>query len=564
MITAETLEIPKILKPSFDNRSLVEWFYHWEKSIPDEVYLRQPQDGKWITYTWKQVGEEARKMASYLKKQGLPPKAHVGIVSKNCAHWIIADLAIMMCGYVSVPFYPTLVGDQLGQVIKHSEIQFLFVGKLDEWKKMKPGIPKELPTVAFPENAVKELDQWYDKIKDEKPFDQSPAPADEDICTIIYTSGTTGTPKGVIYNHLQLKLVAAAGSQTISFREKRHRFFSYLPLCHVAERQIVELASLQSGGVVSFAESIDSFLNNLKDASPTIFFAVPRIWTKFQMGVLEKMPQKKLDTLLKIPILNNVVRKKIRKGLGINDAEYCFTAAAPCPPSMHKWYNALGVQLLELYGMTENVGACTVMTADNVVIGTVGKPHKGAELKIAEDSGEILMNAPWIMQGYYKEPALTAEVLQNGWLHTGDMGEIDKDGNLKITGRVKDTFKTSKGEFIVPGPIEWGYALNNYIEQICVLGRELPQPVALLVLSELGRKKSREELETSLVATMDSVNEGLIDYEKVKKIVVMKEPWTVENGILTPKLSIKRNVLEGNYEENLQSWYATEGIVVWA
>ncbi len=564
MIATEAQTLPKELVAAYDTRSLVEWFYHWEKLMPDEVYLRQPHGQHWHTYTWRQVGDEARKMASYMLSLGLPPKAHVGIISKNCSHWIIADLAIMMCGYVSVPFYPNLVGEPLRQVLTHSEVQLLFVGKVDEWDKMKRGIPGDLPAISFPESTVTELDKWYDKIDGQEPFAGSPVPEDDDICTIIYTSGTTGSPKGVMYTHRQLKVVAAAGSLAINFREKRHRFFSYLPLCHVAERQIVELASLQSGGVVSFAESIDSFLNNLKDASPTLFFAVPRIWTKFQMGVLDKMPQKKLDTLLKIPILNGLVRKKIRKGLGINDAEYCFTAAAPCPPGLHKWYNALGVQLLELYGMTENVGACTLMSAGNVKIGTVGKPHKGAELKIAEETGEILMKAPWIMQGYYKEPAMTAEVLKNDYLHTGDMGEIDSEGYLKITGRVKDTFKTSKGEYIVPGPIEWGYALNNFIEQICVLGSGLPQPVALVVLSELGRKKSREEVERSLTATMESVNQDLVDYERVRKIVVMKEPWTVENNILTPKMSIKRNVLEGKYGENLQSWYATESTVVWA
>jgi len=563
MTNLEEVDVPEVIRSKYDQKSLVEWFYHWEQNKPDEVYLRQPKGNSWHTYTWKQVGEEARKMATYLKGMGFVPGTHIGLISKNCAHWIIADLAIMMSGHISVPFYPNLVGEQLRQVLEHSEVKLLFVGKIEEWEKMKAGIPKELPTVSLPESHVTELKQWNEIISNKKPLQTNEAPNDEAICTVIYTSGTTGTPKGVMYNHRQLKLVAASAKFIINFGEKEHRYFSYLPLCHVAERMIVELGSLHCGGTVSFAESLDSFMSNLSNTNPTLFFAVPRIWTKFQMGVLEKMPQKKLDLLLKIPVLSGIVKKKIRKGLGIDDAEYCLTAAAPCPPSLHRWYNALGVQLLELYGMTENVGACTIMPPTKVRMGTVGFPYRGSELQIDPETSEIKMKAPWLMQGYYKEPTMTASVMQDGYLHTGDMGEIDKEGFLKITGRVKDTFKTSKGEFIVPGPIEWGYALNNLIEQICVLGRGLPQPVALIVLSDLGRRKGREEVEKSLAETMISVNQGLIDYERVKKVVVMKEPWTIENGILTPKLSIKRNVLEGKFEENLQTWYSTEKTVVW-
>lgn len=563
MTATETAEIPAAIRSKYDEKSLVEWFFHWEKKKPDEVYLRQPEGDSWREYTWKEVGNEARRMAQYLKSQNLPAGAHIGLVSKNCSHWIIADLAIMMCGFKSVPFYPSLVGEQLTQVLEHSEVRLLFVGKLDEWEKTKSGIPKDLPCIALPEGAFRELDQWYDIIASVDPLTENIAPDEDEVFTIIYTSGTTGSPKGVMYNHRQLKLVAASAKYVINFGDKQHRYFSYLPLCHVAERMIVELGSLHCGGVVSFAESLDTFMKNLVGARPTIFFAVPRIWTKFQMGVWEKMPQKKLETLLKIPLISGLVKKKIRKGLGINDAEYCLTAAAPCPPSLHQWYNALGVQLLELYGMTENVGACTIMPPDHVRMGTVGYPYRGSDLKIVRETGEIAMRAPWLMQGYFKEPAMTDEVLKDGYLHTGDMGEIDEHGFLKITGRVKDTFKTSKGEYIVPGPIEWGYALNNFIEQICILGRGLPQPVALVVLSEKGAKRPRPEVEAALVKTMNDVNQNLVDYERVKKVVVMSEPWTVENNILTPKMSIKRNVLEGKYAENLQTWYTTENAVIW-
>jgi len=563
MTTTEQLEIPDNIRSRYDPRSLVEWFYHWEKETPDSVFLRQPVGDDWIEYTWKQVGDEARRMAAFLRSQGLIAGDHIGIISKNCSHWLIADIAIMMGGYVSVPLYPNLVGEQLRQVLEHSEVKLLFVGKIEEWESMKEGIPEKLQCVTLPESHVKSYESWQSITSSHEPLKENFMPDEMELCTIIYTSGTTGSPKGVMYNHRQLKLSAAAAKYVINFYDKKHRYFSYLPLCHVAERMIVELGALHCGGVISFAESLDTFMQNLANARPTIFFAVPRIWTKFQMGVWEKLPQSKLDVLLKLPLIGGLVKSKIRKGLGLNDAEYCLTAAAPCPPSLHAWYNALGVQLLELYGMTENVGACTLMHPDNIKMGTVGQPYRGSELKIDDETGEILMKAPWLMQGYYKEPAMTASVLRNGFLHTGDMGEIDAEGFLKITGRVKDTFKTSKGEYIVPGPIEWGYSLNGYIEQICVLGRGLPQPVALLVISDKAMKKNRAEIEKSLIDTMEAVNKDLVDYEKVKKVIVMKEPWTTENGILTPKMSIKRNVLEGKYEENLQSWYTTESTVIW-
>ncbi len=563
MIATEEIEIPDNIRSKYDPRSLVEWFYHWEKETPDAVFLRQPNGDQWIEYTWAQVGSEARRMAAYLQSKGLAKGAHIGLISKNCSHWIIADLAMMMGEYISVPFYPNLVGDQLTHVIEHSEIKLLFVGKVDDWANMKAGIPSKLPCVTLPESHVEDYAKWTDLIAQQEPMKESIVPNEMDLATIIYTSGTTGSPKGVMYNHKQLKLVAAAAKYVINFGDKKHRYFSYLPLCHVAERIIVELGALHCGGVVSFAESLDTFVLNLANARPTIFFAVPRIWTKFQMGVWEKMPQSKLDLLLKIPILSGLVKKKIRKGLGLNDTEYCLTASAPCPPSLHAWYKALDIQLLELYGMTENVGACTLMPPDNVRMGTVGEPYRGAELKIVPETGEIIMKASWLMQGYYKDPKMTASVVKNGFLHTGDMGEIDEAGFLKITGRVKDSFKTSKGEYIVPGPIEWSYSQNGYIEQICVLGLGLPHPVALLVISDKAMKEDRALVEKSLVETMEAVNKGLIDYERVRKIVIMKEPWTAENGVLTPKMSIKRNVLEGKYGENLQTWYTTENTVIW-
>ncbi|TAE50217.1 MAG: AMP-dependent synthetase, partial [Cytophagales bacterium] len=386
-----------------------------------------------------------------------------------------------------------------------------------------------------------------------------------DLFTIIYTSGTTGMPKGVMHTYYTVATPIKAAAGVLKVGANTDKYFSYLPLCHIAERAIVEAASLYSGGSVSFVETLDSFKDNLAAVQPTHFLAVPRIWTKFQQGILGKMPQKKLDLFLKIPILSGIVKNKIKKGLGLSKAKVVLTGAAPMPPSLITWFQKLGITIQEAYGMTENAGCCTLMRTDNIRIGTVGNPYPNCELKISPVDGEILTRAEWIMVGYYKEPEITAKTVDaEGWLHTGDMGLIDGEGCLKITGRVKDQFKTSKGEFVVPSPIESKFADNSNIEQICLVGRGLGQPLALAVLSELGMKESQETIKASLVSTLKQVNTNANNWEKVCKIVIVKTAWSIENGMLTPTLKIKRNVLEDVYGTRLEGWENQKGNdVIW-
>lgn len=541
----------------------IEMFYHWERTKPNDIYMRQPFGDEWKDYTWAECGDQVRRTSSYIRSLDLPEKSKIALVSKNYTHWIIADLAIIMSGHITVPFYPNLTSNQLNQVLTHSESKVIFTGKLDDWKGMKSGVPADVQGIAMPMSEEKDYISWDEIQKNNEPYTKDYSPDKEDLVSILYTSGTTGSPKGVMLKHNSYIKALIAVSSLVDVLSTPQRYFSFLPLNHVAEKNVVEHSSLYNGGVIHFAESLETFAKNLQETSPTIFFAVPRIWTKFQLGVLSKLPQKKLDLLLKIPILNNNIKRKIRKALGLNDAHTVLTAAAPCPEVLHRWYEKLGLKLQELYGMTENNGACTVMAKDNMKLGTVGQKYPGSEIKIDKDSNEILMKADWVMHGYYKEPEMTEEILKDGYLHTGDMGEIDEDGMLKITGRVKDTFKTAKGEYIVPGPIEWGFALNNNVEQVCLLGRNLAQPVALIVLSELGVKKVKERLVRSLTATVESINKELVDYEKIKKLIITKEDWSIENGILTPTLKVKRNVLEQMYVDKLEAWYDHEDHLIW-
>ncbi len=551
-------------------KTMLEEFLHWEKVQPDAPFLRQPFGEEWKTITWAQAGREARQITAALKAMGLQPGAHIGIVSKNCCHWIIADLAIMMGDYVSVPFFPTLTAIQLEEVIKLGDLKAIFVGKLDDWENMKAGVPADLPIIAFPHyegnSRVEEGVQWDDLLAHHEPIEIVHQPDLKAIWTIIFTSGTTGTPKGVMLDYYApASLLQMERNHNVVglFEHKTNRYFSYLPLNHIAERLIVELACLSNGGVISFSESLDSFVDNLRQASPTLFLGVPRIWSKFQLAILGKMPQQKLGTLLRIPIISTLVKNKIRKGLGLGKARITFTGAAPASDALKQWFRSIGINVRDVYGMTENCAGCSLMMRNAEKPGTVGQLLPEVEVKIDPETGEIIMRAPWMMRGYYKDEAKTNEILQDGWLHTGDQGHVDEAGYLSITGRVSDTFKSAKGKFIVPAPIESGFSHNNYIEQICIVGLTLPQPVALTVLSDIGKNASRETVMESLHQTLQEVNQTLANFERLAKVVVVQEAWSVDNGILTPTLKIKRNAVNQRYAPFLQQWYERGEAIVW-
>jgi len=544
-------------------------FYITEKKHLKKPFLRQPFGEKWETYTWGEVGEMARKLAAGLQSLGLRKKAHIAIVSKNCREWVIADLAIMMAGYVSVPFYPTLTASQLNEVITSGDVDAIFVGKLETWEDMKDGVPTELPMISFPHyegfSKIESGYDWQTFIDQQEALASAPELTLADVWTIVFTSGTTGTPKGVTLTWGNLKaaqdLAYVDNSLKASF-DGDNAYFSYLPLNHLAERIVVAMNVLKFGGTMSFAENLDRFFFNLRDTRPTLFFAVPRIWTKFQMGILSKMPQSRLNTLLKIPFLSTFFKKRLLAGLGLDRTRATLTGAAPMPEAQKDWYRKIDLHIMEGYGQTETCAIGTTLKGADRKPGSVGKPPEGTLLKIAPETNEILFKAPWVMKGYYKNPEKTAETIKDGWLHTGDEGRLDEEGYLYITGRIKDTFKTSKGKFIVPAPIEWEFAHNSDIELISIVGLGCPQPLALVMLSELGIAKSKEALKSSLQTTLKEVNEKMPNYRKVSTLIVTKDAWTIENGLLTPTMKVKRNVMNRRYKNQFMNWHeAAEDIV---
>ncbi|MCX8099274.1 MAG: AMP-binding protein [Casimicrobiaceae bacterium] len=560
------------------NPTLLTHVYAHARQRPTHVLLTQPMGGGVVRdYSWSQVIDEARRMASHLKAQGVSAGDRVAILSKNCAEFMIAELAIWMAGGTTVAIFPTETADNVRYVLEHSEPKLLFVGKLDTWAEQAPAVPSGLPCVAFtlaPQSALARYPRWAEIIAQSAPLEGEPERCGEDIAMIMYTSGSTGLPKGVMHNFERITrctdgmldyIREAIGPSTPI------RVLSYLPLAHVFERAWVEcaLAFREGAARIFFAESLETFLHDLQRARPTLFISVPRLWLKFQQGVFAKVPEKKLNMLLSIPILSGLIKKKILTGLGLDSVVYAASGSAPIPPALIEWYQRLGLNLIEGYGMTEDFAYSCTSRKDKKAPGYVGVPMPGVELKFAED-GEILIKSPGQFVGYYKQPELTAESFTpDGFFKTGDLGEIRADGLVKITGRKKELFKTAKGKYVAPAPIENKLNACPIVELSLVSGVGREAPYALVQLGEairpkLGEAAVRAEVERTLAALLDEVNATLPEYEKLKAIVIARETWTMENGLLTPTMKIKRAKIEASVASEVDRWYASGAKVVWA
>lgn len=539
----------------------LEYFLHWEKTVPADIVFRQANGSSWITWNFSQAGNEIRRIAAYITSLNLPGKSNIAILSKNCPHWVMADLAIMMSGHVSIPLYPTLSADAIRDILVHSESRAIFVGKLDDYPSQKAGIPG-IHKVGIRAYGSAEERVWEQIIQEHAPLTTFAVRDPEELMTIVYTSGTTGNPKGVMHAFKSFHGTLTAARQAVQFPD-RPRLFSYLPMSHIAERIGIETMGLLLGAQFSFAESLATFPKNLSDTKPDYFFAVPRIWSKFQEKILEKIPQARLDRLISLPLIGSVLKRSIRKKLGLNNAKLFFSGAAPLGVAQLEWWHKMGVTIFEVYGMTEDCVYAHFNSGKAYRFGTVGKPLPGLQVKIAANE-EICVKSDYMMRGYFKEPVMTSEMFDEaGFLKTGDTGVIDQDGFLTIVGRVKDQFKTDKGKYISPAPIELRLLENKDIAQVCVVGMGIPQPIMLVVLTESAKAKEKQEIASSLSATMTSINEHLEAYEKLETAVVMKNDWTQENGLLTPTLKLKRNALEKIYVPRYPSWYHDKGRVVW-
>ncbi len=551
--------------------NMLDRLYVHERERPETVWLTQPLGGDRLEgFSFAKAMGEARRMAAHLRALELPPASHIVIFAKNNAWWFLADLAIWMAGHVSVPLYPTLTPETIRQIITHSDACLAFIGKLDGFDAMAPGLPEGLARIVLPlaptHPGLASSPKWADIVAKTAPIADSPTRTPDELATIIYTSGTTGVPKGVM--HSFGSMCSAQGYIDELGMRSDDRMLSYLPLAHSLERTLVEMTSMLLGFHVYFAESLARFVEDLRRARPTLFVSVPRLWHKFQSGVFAKMPPRRLALLLRIPILRNIIRRKILDGLGLGAVRFAGSGSAPIPAELIAWYRRLGLELLEGYGMTENSSYSHMTRPGGVRVGYVGQPQPGVRHKISAQ-GEILVKSPGNMLGYYKAPELTAEALDaDGFLHTGDLGSIDPQDNLRISGRIKELFKTSKGKYVAPAPIENELLLNEALEMVLVTGGDKPQPFALGVLAEHVKARGtdpaqRGATEAALLEHLDRVNASLDQHERLEKLIVVADAWTIENGMLTPTLKIKRAALEARYAPHVEAWYATRERVVW-
>ena len=556
------------------NKLILDHVYDHEQGHPGRVFMTQPiGGGQVVDYTWAQVLDQSRRMATHLRSRGFAPGARVAMLSKNCAHFVMAELAIWMAGYTTVAIFPTETAETVDYVLGHSESSLLFVGKLDTWDHQKPGVPAGLPCIALPLAPEGHgLETWDSIVARTEPMAGRPARDGKDLALLMYTSGSTGTPKGVM--HSFERFTAACESQSSYLRERvggvtENRVLSYLPLSHIFERAWVEGTALVMGNThVFFAETLDTFLADLQRAQPTLFISVPRLWLKFQQGVFAKMPPAKLERLLKIPILGKVVARKVRAGLGLDHVLLAASGSAPIPPDLIAWYRRIGLKLIEGYGMTEDCACSYTSTERHNAPGYVGVPLPGVQGKLSPE-GEILIKSPGQLVGYYKRPDLDAESFTpDGFFRTGDLGEFSREGMLKLTGRAKELFKTAKGKYVAPAPIENLINAHPMIELSMVSGVGYPSAYAIVLLAETLRPRQgdpqlRTQVQQELSQLLDQVNASVADYEQLQMIVVAREAWSIENGLLTPTMKIKRAKIEKMLEPDVARWYANKQKVLW-
>ena len=541
-----------------------EMILKWAAERPDEVYLKQIINRQFVEFTYAEVADQALRLVSALRNLGVQPGDKVALVSKNCAEWFICDLAMMLGDYVSVPVFPTAGADTIEYCVTHSESKALIGGKLDDPAATQQVIESmpDLISIALPyDTAPKCQYQFTEIIADVEPSAERPQHHDDKLMSLVYTSGTSGLPKGAMLTYGAFSWSVQQLINHIGIQEN-DRLFSYLPLAHITERVYIFGSSIMGGVTTAFPESLDTFIEDVKMHRPTLFISVPRLWTLFQQRIQDKLPQKKLNILLKIPFINSLIKKKLADGLGLDQARVLGCGSAPVSPALLEWYHSVGLNITEAWGMTESFAYSTLnypFRADK--IGSVGNAGPGIELKIADDE-EIMVRGKGLFSGYYKNDIATQESFDSkGWLHTGDIGSIDADGYLTIQGRKKDTFKTSKGKFVAPVPIEKKLFEYSRVEMMCLIGLGLPGPILLVVPHDFPNFDKERYARTTrkVIARM---NQELESHEQIKGVLMIQEPWSIENGILTPTLKIKRHVLEQKYHELGHNWPKGE-LVVW-
>ncbi len=530
--------------------TLTEYLDHWADTAGDDIWLIDRHGDEFTNWTWAQAREQAYALAAW-QEENLPgPGVMAGILSRNCAHWFMTDLGVIAAGNVSVPMFTTLPGETAEYVMDFTDMKILFVGQTENWDQVSAVLPEGIQLITLPGASIEQDHQkWEDVVAPylgRKPAHQAKA---DDLVSIVFTSGTTGVPKGVMQTH-ESNILPICRFLDVFELPERARKFSYLPLSHIAERQIVEFSSLIDGGTVYFNENLLTILRDLPDCRPHLMFGAPRVWEQLQQVIVGHFGgQEAIDTQLEQDAEGTA--RQVQGMLGLSEAVYLLTAAAPTPPSLINWYENFGLTLMEGFGQTEAMGLIANNHGDRR-IGSIGKPRGEVEVALTEED-ELICKAEGLSPGYYKMPDKTAETFKDGWVYTGDKARIDEDGFIFLTGRVKDYFKTIQGKFVAPTPIENEFSQNPHTDQICLLGRGYSKTVMVCVLNGFAQKAEREAIEKDLKALAHTVNEVVDKHARLGAVIISTEPWSIENAMLTPTMKIRRERVETKFGELAES-----------
>lgn len=548
-----------------DFQTLPEFLDHWADNRGDKIWMRDLREEGSDDYTWAEARDQVVAVAAALE-QRFGNAQNMIILSRNRPHWFMADLAIIRSGNVTVSMFTTLPPATAQYIAEFTEAKVIFVGESPNWEAVRGVLPDDITIVTLPGVEIDGDHLTWEQLQEEG-AGAKPAYVckPDDMMSLVFTSGTTGMPKGVIQTHESNILPIGRFISEFGLRDQP-RYFSYLPLSHIAERQIVEFSSLFCCGEVNFNESLETVLRDLQRTRPHMFFGPPRIWEQFQQAVIGKFGgQEALDTALQEDA--DSIGKLVLDTMGLGEVEYCLTAAAPTPPPLIHWWESLGLTLMEGFGQTEAMGLI-VSGENNRRIGSIGKPIGEVEIKLT-DEDELAVRADGCTPGYYKQPDKTAELIRDGWIHTGDKARVDEDGFVYITGRVKDYFKTIQGKFVAPPPIEGKFAENKLVEQQCLMGRGYSKTVMVAVLAAGAQELSQDEVEASMRESVSDINDSIEKHARIGAVIISKEPWSIENGVMTPTLKIKRDKIDelfGAQGESLARKSAEEGriLVTWA
>ncbi len=591
-------------------------FWNAVQQRGDRVWMRQKKLGIWRSWTWTQTGNAVREIAAGLMSLGFGKGDTASILSNTVIEWVLADLAILSCGGVSNGIYPTDAASQVHYLCEDSRSTVLFVEddeQLDKALEVRAQLPGLKKVIVFDMEGLRNLDDpgvislaqlreqgrtWLAGHPDAV-AQAAAACQPDDLAILVYTSGTTGKPKGAMHSQRGL-VYTVRGYNTLVAQDEHDERMCFLPLCHIAERMGGEYFALYTGSVLNFVENPETIPENVREIAPTVFTAVPRVWEKFYSGVMISLKEASwlqqatyawgigvgmaiadrvlagqpvgIGLKLKFTLARWLALNNVRKLIGIHRARFCVTGAAPISPDLVKWYMALGVPMLEVWGMTESCGAATGVPATRMKPGSIGPAASYNEVRLDPATGEILVRGTNVFMGYLNQPEKTAEALDaEGWLHTGDVGTVDADGYFRITDRMKDIIITAGGKNITPSELENELKFSPYITDAVVIGDKLPYLTVIIMVDQENVEKYAQdhdvpfsnyasltrarEVQDLIQGEIDRVNARFARVEQIKKFFLLETQLSAEDEELTPTMKLKRKLVQTKYAPQIEAMY---------